>query len=248
VFEQLRPYASDEIVRIAGVDRFGTAAMLSADKYPDGAETVYVATGRSYPDALAGGLAASEEESPILLTEPNVLPDVTATELLRLHPERIVVVGGTGAVARGLEALLADYAPVVERVAGEDRYETTAEIDARVVAGTDTVFVVTGKTFGDALTGIPLAALTDSAVLMVGDAGLHPSVIAELERLQPKNVIVLGGTAAVAERVELELAAHMGTGTGEGVRGLQISQADIDAASASMREAQATAATAALAN
>ncbi|HVM54751.1 MAG TPA: cell wall-binding repeat-containing protein, partial [Acidimicrobiales bacterium] len=236
VFELLRPYASREIVRIAGVDRFGTAAELSKDKFPNGASTVYLATGRSYPDALAGGLGASVQGSPVLLTEAEKLPAVTAEELQRLAPERIIIIGGTGAVSRGIEALMADYAGTIERIAGPDRYATTAEVGSRVTAeGTDTVFVVTGTDFADALTGIPIAAITQSSVLMVGPAPLHPSVIAELQRLQPRIIVVLGGTAAVSEEIERLLEPYMADGTGERVRGMQITPADVEAARAAQR-------------
>jgi putative cell wall-binding protein len=157
---------------------------------------------------------------------------VTSAELLRLHPDRIIVIGGSAAVSRGIEALLADYADTVERIAGPDRYATTAQVDARVTdAGTDTAFVVTGLDFADALTGIPIAALTQSAVLMVGN-DISDSVVTELRRLQPKTIVVLGGTAAVNEQIERELNAYLGGGTGEGKRGLQITKGDVDAARA----------------
>jgi putative cell wall-binding protein len=239
VFEQLRPYASSEVVRVAGVDRFETAAKLSAEKYPNGAPIVYVATGRSYPDALAAGLGASNQEAPVLLTEPNGLPASTVTELQRLGADHIIIVGGTGAVSRAVEQQLAQYAGTVERISGTDRYGTTAAVNNRAVSGTDTIFVVTGKTFGDALTGIPIAALTGSGVLMVGDGPLHAGVVSELQRLSPQNIIVLGGSAAVAERVETELAVYMGDGTGAGTRGLQVSAEQVAAASAAMHAANA---------
>jgi putative cell wall-binding protein len=236
VFELLRPYAGSEIIRIAGVDRFGTAAELSKDKFPNGADVVYLATGRSYPDALAGGLGASAQGSPVLLTEASKLPAVTGAELDRLNPERIIIVGGTGAVSRGVEALLTGYAGTIERIAGADRYETTAEVDSRVTeAGTDTVFVVTGLDFADALTGIPIAAHTQSAVVMVDNGAVHPAVVAELQRLRPKTIIVLGGTAAVNDSVEAQLEQFLDEGTGEGVRGMQITVEDVESARASQR-------------
>jgi putative cell wall-binding protein len=131
------------------------------------------------------------------------------------------------------------FRATVERVSGEDRYATTASVDADVVDGTDTIFVVTGKTFGDALTGIPIAAMTGSGVLMVCDGGLHPTVVAELRRLRPKNIVVLGGTAAVARQVEEQLAQYIGDGTGGGTRGLQITPEDVEAAKRDVAAAMA---------
>lgn len=230
VFDQLGPYASVSVTRIAGVDRFGTAAALSQARFPDGADTVYVATGRSYPDALAGGLAAGSESSPVLLTEKAALPASARAEIERLQPSRIVIVGGTGAVSDAVAATLAGLADVVDRISGADRFATTAEVVQEVVPGTDTVFVVTGRNFADALTGIPVAAMTSSAVLMVDAGALHEAVITELERLQPRNILILGGTAAVSTDVATQLGAYLGDGTGDGQLGMQLTQAQIDAA------------------
>jgi putative cell wall-binding protein len=230
VFAQLDPYASESVTRIAGVDRFGTAAALSQELFPSGADTVYVATGRSYPDALAGGLAAGSEASPVLLTEQAALPASTRAELDRLNPTRIVIVGGTGAVSEAVAAELAGLAGTVDRISGADRFATTAEVVQEVVPGTDTVFVVTGRNFADALTGIPVAAMTGSAVLMVDTGALHAAVITELQRLQPRHILILGGTAAVSSIVAVQLGDYIGAGTGDGQRGLQLTQAQIDAA------------------
>lgn len=230
VFDQLGPYASESVTRIAGVDRFGTAAALSQARFPGGADTVYIATGRSYPDALAGGLAAGSESSPVLLTEKAALPATARAEIERLQPSRIVIVGGTGAVSEAVAATLAGLADVVDRISGADRFATTAEVVQQVVSGTDTVFVVTGRNFADALTGIPVAAMTASAVLMVDAGALHAAVITELERLQPRNILILGGTAAVSTDVATELGDYIGAGTGGGQLGLQLTQAQIDAA------------------
>jgi hypothetical protein len=72
---------------------------------------VFIATGQSYPDALAGGPAAAKEGGPLLLVR-SFIPLATANELQRLGPARIVVLGGAGvvsaAVATGLGAYTED--------------------------------------------------------------------------------------------------------------------------------------------
>ncbi|HUF83907.1 MAG TPA: cell wall-binding repeat-containing protein, partial [Acidimicrobiia bacterium] len=230
VFSELRSYATMAIVRVAGHDRFETAAAVSRATHPTGSDTVYLATGRDHADALAAGLGASTDDAPVLLTEANLLPRATSEEIRRLRPSRIVIVGGTAAIASGVEAALVANTAVVERVAGRDRYETAAAVNARVVPGTDTVFIVTGTTFGDALGAIPTAARTASGALTVGDGVIDESVAAELRRLEPTTIIVVGGTAAIATSVERQVAAFLGDGTGEGVRGMQITQAEVDQA------------------
>ena len=94
---------------MAGPDRFATAAAISASEFGTGVPVAYVATGMNFPDALAGGPVAAINGGPILLVTKDTIPDATATELTRLAPQEIVILGGTGVVSIGLEAQLALY-------------------------------------------------------------------------------------------------------------------------------------------
>lgn len=94
------------VSRIAGTDRFDTAAKIAAHGWPSGAEVVYIATGRDYPDSIALGPSA---RGPILLTERDRLPSPTVTALRALKPKQIIVIGGTNAVSQAVEAELAKY-------------------------------------------------------------------------------------------------------------------------------------------
>ena len=62
----------------------------------------------------------------MLLTTRDTLPAETKTELQRLRPGRIVVLGGTGAVSNAVAAALSSVAPV-ERIAGINRHRQTLE-------------------------------------------------------------------------------------------------------------------------
>src|SRR5436309_15458404 len=110
--------------RVAGDDRYATAAQLSAGAYPDGADTVYLARGDVFsPDALTGGPAAIVKQGPVLLTQQCALPDETAAELTRLQASQVIVLGGVGAVCDAVIAQIQSLAthPSVRRVAGFDR-------------------------------------------------------------------------------------------------------------------------------
>ena len=85
--------------RFSGLSRFGTAAAISAQVWPSGADVVYVAYGLNFPDALAGGPAAFLDDGPLLLVRTDSIPAETAAEITRLAPSRIVILGGTGVVS-----------------------------------------------------------------------------------------------------------------------------------------------------
>lgn len=212
VLEALRGYTtSGSVTRLAGATRFGTAAATSADAFAPGVSVAFVATGKNYPDALAGVAAAGAAGAPILLTEPNSLPAETAAELARLRPGRIVVLGGPGVILDGvLPALQAYTTGSVSRMAGMDRYETSAVVSAQSFSSSPTVFVATGASFPDALGGGPLAGGLPGPLLLVKPTSVPASIAAELARLGAERVVIFGGSGAVSPAVATELARLAG--------------------------------------
>lgn len=175
----------------------------------------YISTGRNFPDALAGGAAAAESGGPLLLVGTG-LPDVTAAELTRLQPQRIVVLGGTGAVSGTIFAQLASFtAGTVTRIDGaagyptyaNDRYATAASICAATFdPGVAIAYVATGLNFPDALAGGAAAGASHSPLLIVGTT-LPAVLVAELARLKPGRVIILGGKGAVSDSIKAQLGS-----------------------------------------
>ena len=208
VLDALRGYTSSgNVTRLAGATRYGTAAAVSADTFAPGVPVAFVATGKNYPDALAGVAAAGAAGGPIVLTEPNSLPGETAAELARLRPGRIVVLGGPGVILDGvLPALQAYTSGSVSRMAGLDRYQTSAAVSAQSFARSSTVFVATGASFPDALGGGPLAGGLPGPLLLVKPTSVPASIATELGRLGADRVVIFGGPGAVSPDVATELA------------------------------------------
>jgi putative cell wall-binding protein len=183
--------------RESGVNRYHTASLVSRNTYDPGVGVVYVATGERFADALAGGAAGAHNKGPLLLVQQNALPFDTGTELSRLKPNRIVVLGGPSAVSDETFRQLGQYSSNVTRVAGGDRYETAALL-ARQEFGTlnGGLVVATGAQYPDAVA----AGAAGFPVLLVPSGGPAPaSVKAALDALAPLGVLVMGGTGAVAD-------------------------------------------------
>ena len=193
--------------RIAGKDRYSTAALISKETFTPGVDAVYIATGVNFPDALAGS-AASGGDGPILLVTKDSIPGATLTELKRLKPKKIIVLGGTGVVSAAVESALRKEATTA-RQSGPDRYSTAAAISAKHFdSGAAVAFVATGEDFPDALTGGPAAAALGGPILLTQKAKLPSATISELKRLKPKKIVVVGGTGVVSQAVQDALKSY----------------------------------------
>lgn len=199
------------VERIGGVDRFETAALLSQRFIM--ASTVLVATSDVFADALAATPLADQVAGPMLLTRPTVLPAKTKGELQRLAPAKIIIVGGTGAVSSAVQAQIQGLVPgaTIERIAGSDRYQTSAKIAAKIVQDSSKqVMLATGKSFADGLVLGAYAARENAPLVLTDGTRLAPSVKTFLEGAAADDLYVAGGTGAVSTAVATEAAALTG--------------------------------------
>jgi putative cell wall-binding protein len=198
--------------RLAGPNRFATATEVSKahhDLVTGG--RVYVASGDNFPDALSGAAVAARGGHPILLVRRGEIPATVKTELERLVPSEIVILGGSATVADSVATALGgtEYgSPEVTRLAGATRYSTAVAISAHSYAdGEPTVVVIaSGENFADALPAGTLAAKLDAPVLLTRGNGLPPEVKAEIQRLDPDTIFVMGGQNTISNAVMAELA------------------------------------------
>lgn len=229
----LEPGAS----RVSGTDRFRTSVAISETTFPMGADTVVIATGANWPDALCASALAGAVVGPVLLTNPGALPSAVADEIERLGAQHAYIVGGTTAVTETVEDELNDMLPgYVFRLSGDDRYGTSRAVANRVInilgaTYSGMALVTTGSNYPDALAGAPLAAGLDWPILLAKvDAGTV-YIPADTDA-----VMILGGAMAVPTGVETFLKAELGDGAVDRVGGAtrydtaaQVAQAGVDA-------------------
>jgi putative cell wall-binding protein len=197
------------VVRYEGANRYATSAAISASDFPVPVDVVFVATGANYPDALAGAAVAGKLGAPMLLVEPTGIPAATAAELTRLSPTTIVILGGTATVSAEVETALGAFGTPV-RLAGGNRYATSVEISQYgfpADGSADVVIVASGVGFADALAGGPAGVALNGPVLLTDPNSLPDVVAAEISRLGPSRVVIVGGTAAVSATVSEQIVA-----------------------------------------
>jgi putative cell wall-binding protein len=196
--------------RLAGPNRYDTAAVFSSATVQSARPVTYVATGASYPDALIASPASGFEDSPVLLVERDAIPGSVRAELGRVNPGHIVVMGGTDAISNATYDQLATYASSAHREAGVNQYHRSALVSRNTFRDPDVpvVYIATGQAFPDGLAGGAAGAANHGPLLLVEQNGIPVDVRDELTRLNPARIVVLGGPAAVSHEVLAQLGQY----------------------------------------
>ncbi len=210
-----------EVDRVAGSDRYGTAAEV-AQRLPDEPDVAVIANGHRYADALGGAAIAAAERSPLLLVTNDDVPAATQRALRETPPQQVVVVGGEQVVSGSVIDRISEICDCgVRRVAGAERSATSAQLADYAVQHHDfaetRVVLARGDVVVDAVAGAARAGRLRAPLLLspapdaVGQAlgdwliQRHP-----LERLE-----VLGDHSAVNRAVARTAWAGSGDGTPE---------------------------------
>lgn len=208
----------------AGLDRYETAVEMSKQGWtgnkPLNNGAVVLVSGAN--DKLVDGLTATplaatlnnNAGAPVLLTKKDSIPTEVIDEIERLGAKTVYIVGGTSAVSEEVEKTLEKtYKMTVNRIEGEDRYQTSIAIAEEMMNGNkyDDVFVVGGKGEADALSASAVAAMKKSPILLTQAGQLNKDVKHFIDKNVTDNndntdVFVVGGTSSVATAVQNELA------------------------------------------
>lgn len=109
----------------------------------------------------------------------------------------------------------------VDRLAGAAREDTAIAVSkAAWPTGTSTVFLATSLEYADALSAAAAAGKAGASLLLSPANALPGSVVAELKRLAPTKVVLMGGEGALTPRVVQSVAAAVPAAAVERVAGL----------------------------
>lgn len=206
------------VVRLGGVDRYATAALLADEMVTRGgdvpAATVALGdrpSGDAWPDALAAGNVAVANRQPTLLVTPDVVPQVTFDALQRLLGDggSVLIAGGPAAVSTAVEQSLVDAGFVVERAAGDTRFSTAVALAERALAAGASdgpIVLASGRAFPDALAAAPLLAVTGGRLLLTEPDELVAPVTELLAASAEEIdlVYLAGGQAALSGTIATE--------------------------------------------
>ncbi len=180
--------------RIEGETRYETSVKISQEGWKS-ADTVVIARGDSFPDALAGAPLAYKYDAPILLTETGSLNPLVKEEIKRLGAEKVIILGGTSAVSNYVEFQLEGMKLDVDRVSGDNRYDTASNIAALLGGSPDKAIIANGMNFPDALAIAPYAARMGYPILLTEADDIPQATSNALNGVNES--IIVGGEQAV---------------------------------------------------
>ncbi len=191
------------VTRRAGGDRYETAAQRSVGAGARGG-TVFLASGATHADAVAGAALAAKVGGTVLLTGRDALPAATSQALTALAPSTVVVLGGYASLGAEVDAGVRAAVPgaALARRAGEDRYETAAQVaEAGYPDGAGTVYLARGDAFPDALAGGPAAGAASAPLMLTRGTCVPAVTLSRIAALGAQEVVLLGGPAVVSAEV-----------------------------------------------
>lgn len=199
-----------EVERLEGDDRFETAAAIATEMDDEVGTSgyVYLVNGYAWADALAASPVAAWAGAPVLMTKPGEVPAATLDWMEDHGVTNVYIVGGTGVVGEGVKTYLLNEGYIVERLAGDNRYETAAAVAQHGVDewGMDPALVnlASGENFPDAMMAAPLSWWTGGPLLLTKSAALSQEVYTYFANAgwigehEWTGCYVIGGPAAVS--------------------------------------------------
>lgn len=209
VLARVDSLTSSPVVRIAGADRYATSRAIVADAFaPGDYETVFLATGTGFADALSVSPIAGARAEPVLLVDGarGAVDARTREAIRRLDPRTARLIGGTPSISADLEADLraSGLARSVERTAGVDRHDTSRLLNDLYPPNTPRgrAYLVSATSFVDALAIGPVAASARSP-LYLSEPGCVPDPTLRAMRGQHLDrIVVVGGPTTLAPAVQ----------------------------------------------
>lgn len=207
-------YKIAAVERLAGKNRYETAEEIAAKRFElriDQKQDVigdgsFFVSGTDYPDALAAAPLLGQTDNPetgtmkyLYLAKPG------------FDPAPFPVFGGPAAIYHSYDD---NYPKALEpgqeyRIAGANRYGTAVEIAKNYpeIANItpETIILVSGRNYPDALSAAPIAPMTKGAILLTDPNNLPKETMDYIKESKISNLIIVGGESAVSGKVVEEI-------------------------------------------
>lgn len=199
-------------IRIAGKNRYESAAKISREQFTN-AKKVIVVNAQKYADSLSA-TTLSDGKYSILYTEKDTLPTATRNEIQRINPVEVYLLGGQQSISSGIENILKKYSNKVTRIAGRNRYETSAKVAA--MSNKKNVVIASGENFSDPLYASSYAHSNNAKILLSSGKTLSRETRDYLLRNKSSigKVTVVGGEQSISSATVRDIQSATGKNVG----------------------------------
>ncbi len=190
--------------RLSGNDRYETMAKISQAGF-ESSDTVIVASGSGFADALSATALAGYYNAPIVLSDPNALSAKAASEIERLDAKSAILVGGAAALSDSVKDSIGAMGVATYRIAGDSRALTALEVyntGAELGAWGSTAIVTTGSNFADALSISPFSYAMKAPIFLASNGELDQASAEAISKGGFTRVLIVGGTGVVSDSVK----------------------------------------------
>ncbi|HFL2424920.1 TPA: cell wall-binding repeat-containing protein [Clostridioides difficile] len=113
--------------------------------------------------------------------------------------------GGGGSSSTNEESSKTNTATSNVKLTGSDRNETSVKISQKGWNKADNIVLINDSSISDALSATPFAKYKDAPILLTKNNNLNKLTEKEINRLEAKNVYIVGGLKSVDEKVVSDL-------------------------------------------
>ncbi|MGM0843745.1 MAG: SpoIID/LytB domain-containing protein [Bacillota bacterium] len=212
VEKQLKEKYTTNVIRISGSNRHDTSVKVA--QHVNKPQHIIITSNKSdSPDALSIASYAGIKQMPILYTSQDKLEPAIKKYIQEEGVQKVTIIGGVSAVSSEVENEISSLAGTgnVDRIAGDNRYETSIEIVKSLDIDPRNLFFARGEEFIDALPGSVLAAAMEAPIILTGKDTVPDSVEQYINTTYSYIPVVhfLGGESAISKETRNRIISEI---------------------------------------
>ena len=205
--EEEKPIENNvQLFSMSGKDRYETSTKISKTGWSSGAKNVVIVNGneKNMVDGLSATPFATIKDAPVLLSNGKTLPASTISELKRLNPTNVYVIGGTASMPESVvSSIKSNTKATVTRIGGSTRYETSLAIAKQIdkIADVSKVYISSGTGEVDALSIASVAGREKAPILLTNVNSIDNKTYDFIRSESIKDAYFIGGDKKISNSV-----------------------------------------------
>ncbi|WP_236873763.1 N-acetylmuramoyl-L-alanine amidase, partial [Clostridioides difficile] len=196
---------SAPITELTGSDRYETAVKISKEGWKNGSDKVVIINGDVSIDGIISTPLATTYNAPILLVEKNNVPNSVKSELKRLNPRDVIIIGDENAISKTTANQIKSTVNASQtRLNGSNRYETSLLIAKEIDKNHDVEKIyITNANGGevDALTIAAKAGQDKQPIILTDKDSITDNTYKWLKSEDLQNAYFIGGPQMISTNV-----------------------------------------------